>query len=275
MLMLNNMLRQVFEGMKEKSDSLQKLYTEFMNGVYGQAIDPETFIQGSVRLSPQQQFAAYRGSVVGNLSNVLADIFPSVNRCLGENFFDAMGRRYIDEHPSTSPSLDNYGQAFPAFCDTFTPLKEYPYIGDLARIDWAWHQAFHALDEQVLSLIAIQGLEPEHYLALSLQLSESLHIVDSSFPIFRIWQFTSGSQAHSEQALSSLNFEEGAESVLVWRIGYDIGVAHISEIEQRFLRLVENGETLGTIFATLLSEYSQTQVMSCFAGLCEKQCFVA
>ena len=275
MLMLNTMLLQVFEGMKEKSDSLQQLYNEFMNGVYGQSIYPETFIQGSARLSPQQQFAAYRGSVVGNLSNVLADIFPSVNRCLGENFFEAMGLRYIDRHPSTSPSLDNYGQAFPTFCDNFTPLKEYPYIGDLARIDWAWHQAFHALDEQVLSLTAIQGLEPEQYLALSLQPSESLHIIDSSYPIFRIWQLTSGSQGHSEHSVTSLNFEEGAECALVWRIGYDVGVASISKIERRFLRLVENRETLGTIFAILLSEYSQTQVMTCFAGLCEKQCFVA
>ena len=35
---------------------------------------------------------------------------------------------------------------FPNFLETFEPAQRAPFLPDVARIEWAWRQAYHAAD---------------------------------------------------------------------------------------------------------------------------------
>ena len=83
------------------------------------------------------RFAVYRNNVVHSLVNVLTDSFPVVHQLVGDEFFGAMARRYLADHPPASPLMHRYGAGLPAWIADFEPAAALPYLSDMARLEWA------------------------------------------------------------------------------------------------------------------------------------------
>lgn len=94
-----------------------------------------------------RRFAVYRNTVAVTLSDALARRFPVICRLVEQAFFAAMARVYTEGHPPRSPVLMEWGDDFPAFLRGFAPLAGYPYMADVARIEYARGVAFHAADK--------------------------------------------------------------------------------------------------------------------------------
>ncbi len=110
-----------------------------------------------------KRFAIYRNNVVAGLTEALRMSFPVVCRIVGEEFFHAMARAYVVKHPPQSPVLLEYGESFAPFIDSFAPAALLPYLGDMARIERAWLEAYHApeatpLDSSMLDAIPTEQL---------------------------------------------------------------------------------------------------------------------
>ena len=84
---------------------LRDLQKQFMAGIYGQSNAVCDYIHPSQYLSPPQRLAIYQSSVIANLVQALGDIYPVCGRLLGQEFFDAMAKRFIAKHPSEGPNL--------------------------------------------------------------------------------------------------------------------------------------------------------------------------
>ncbi len=91
-----------------------------------------------------KRFAVYRNNVVVGLTETLKDAFPAVRRIVGPEFFQAMARAYVVLEPPRSPILLDYGAGFPDFIGPFEPAAVLPYLADVARIERAWAEAYHA-----------------------------------------------------------------------------------------------------------------------------------
>src|SRR6516162_1267690 len=57
---------------------------------------------------PVQRFVIYRNNVAHGLARALAARFPACVRIVGEEFFSAMARAFIERHPPRSPILLAY-----------------------------------------------------------------------------------------------------------------------------------------------------------------------
>ncbi|MFV0245501.1 MAG: DUF2063 domain-containing protein [Qingshengfaniella sp.] len=99
----------------------------------------------------ERRFAVYRNNVTVSLIDALARRFPVVQRLVGDDFFREMARLYIAEHRPRSPVLLEWGAGFPIFLAWFAPLKTYPYMADVARIEMARGVAYHAADATPIS----------------------------------------------------------------------------------------------------------------------------
>ena len=209
---------------------LDQLQDDFIRALYsGQLAEADSMIKDNALLSAQQQFEIYHGSVTGTLVAALGDIFPRVKVALGERFFDALARRYMKEHPSSSASLDDYGSCFAEFCQAFEPLQAYPFIPDLVRVDWAWHRAFHCADFQAIDASYLQErLDSDQ--ALGFQLHPSAVFIESEFPIFQLWQFNE--RARADEPEEEFELKEVKECVLVWRNGFQVETALIDRVER-------------------------------------------
>ena len=62
-----------------------------------------------------------------------------------------MARAYALAEPPRSPVLMDYGAGFADFIAGFAPAASLPYLPDVARIERAWREAYHAADAEPLT----------------------------------------------------------------------------------------------------------------------------
>src|SRR5207237_10685968 len=108
-----------------------------------------------------RRFGVYRNNVVASLAAALKDTFPAICRIVGEEFFGAMARSYVLQAPPASPILLDYGDSFPDFIAGFEPAATLPYLADVARIERAWNEAYHAAEAAPLDPTAFAAVPPD------------------------------------------------------------------------------------------------------------------
>jgi len=136
---------------------------------------------------PQRRFDVYRNNVVVGLVDALAERFPAVLRLVGEEFFRTMAGVHVRLTPPSSPILAQYGAEFPTFIEGFAPARVLPYLGDVARLEYAIGLAYHAADATPLALDDIAASlrdEPDRRLVLN----PSVRLLSSRHPIVAIWR---------------------------------------------------------------------------------------
>ena len=159
--------------------SLSDVQADFAAALRDPAIPPPAGVVGPDGGPAPRRFAVYRNNVLVALGNALAGAFPAVGRIVGEEFFRAMARNYVLETPPTSPVLLDYGVTFPDFIAGFEPAASLPYLPDVARLERAWREAYHAADAKPLGPADLAGIPPEDLPDAVFSLHPSLRIVPS------------------------------------------------------------------------------------------------
>ncbi len=129
-----------------------------------------------------KRFAVYRNNVVAGLTETLKDAFPAVHRIVGTDFFRAMARAYVLVEPPRSPIMLDYGAGFPDFIRQFDPAAGLPYLADVARIERAWTEAYHAPEASPIDPGVFMAIAPDQLPSVRLALHPSLRILRSQFP---------------------------------------------------------------------------------------------
>lgn len=192
----------------------------------------------------KRRFAVYRNNVLHGLTMSLAQRFPTVERLVGADFFAATARAFAAEHPPRSPILVQWGEEFPGFLSRFPPAQSLFYLPDIALIDWARGQAYHAADADPVA--------PETLLAatapgadLRLGLHPSVHLLSFDIPAARLWasQQTGGPAAPDPAHWTP-------ESALIARVGLaKVPVIPVSASQAAFLERLIAGEQLSKAIA--------------------------
>ena len=136
----------------------------------------------------QKRFSVYRNNVVTGLIEALKDAYPAVYRLVGPEFFREMSRLYVLVEPPRSPILLDYGAGFPDFIAEFEPASSLPYLADVARIERAWTEAYHAPEQTPLEASYFTTIPTDVLPHICLQLHPSVRIVRLSSPALTIWR---------------------------------------------------------------------------------------
>ncbi len=149
-----------------------------------------------------RRFSVYRNNVVVSLIEALLTGFPATCRQLGERDFRALAGVFLRVHPPTSPLLMFYGAALPGFLEGFAPLRRRPWLADLARLEIALRESYHAADAMPLEAAALAALPPGRMLAAGFGLAPSLRLLSSPWPVLDLWRAeTPAAPAHAAQDL--------------------------------------------------------------------------
>src|SRR5476649_1514349 len=108
-----------------------------------------------------KRYNVYRNNVTVSLIDAVAAIYPAVQRITGVEFFRAMARFHIRATPPKSPLLFEYGRDFPAFIEQYEYAGAMPWLADIARIERAWLDAYHAADAEPLSAQTLRSFPSE------------------------------------------------------------------------------------------------------------------
>jgi len=186
-----------------------------------------------------KRFSVYRNNIVAGLTEALKVDFPAVRRIVSEEFFEAMTRAYGVRHQPRTPVLLEYGKYFPVFIGDFEPAAALPYLGDVARIERAWLEAYHALEASSLHSSNLASIPPGELNDVRFRLHPSVQMVRSKFPAFTIWS------TNIEGATPvAIDLEGGGENVLVSRPAAEVEVRRLSNAGMEFVRSIAEGNTV-------------------------------
>lgn len=133
--------------------------------------------QGKVE-ARQPRLALYRGNLSATWSKTLRAAYPVLHALVGNEFFDGMARQYGKLTPSSSGDLNCMGEQLAGFLAVFEPAKDYPYFPEMARLEWACHQAYFAGNRPLLAPTDLARLAPP-------VLEQTMFAMHPGFQLFR------------------------------------------------------------------------------------------
>lgn len=184
----------------------------------------------------ERRFAVYRNNMVHSLTQALAARFPVICRLVGGEFFNSLARLYIHSNGPNTPILAEWGAEFAPFLSGFPPLASYPYMADVARIEYARGRAFHAADSVAADPAWLSGLDP---LSARLGIHSSVSVLHLQHPAVSIW-------ARNQPEGGSVTLSEEPEIALILRDrSYAVPVCAIRPGDAALIEALQHGECLG------------------------------
>lgn len=217
--------------------------------------------------SAQKRFAVYRNNVTVSLIAVLADIFPAIQRLVGEAFFRDMARLYIAKEPPRSAVMFEYGSGFAAFLESFEPVSGYPYLPDVARLEKAWLAAFHSADADPLQPGALGEIPPEHLAETRFTVHPATHIVQSNFAAVSIF-----SASREERSLEDIK-PATPEDALITRPSGTVEVRRLPPGAAKFFNALISGATLGEAADQTMASHPGFDLPSAISAMLEAGVF--
>ena len=147
-------------------------------------------------------------------------------------------RDYAGAYPPDSPLMMGYGESFPEYIDSFPPLVDYPWMGDLARLERAMTPSYHAPDATPLPPAAFAALATEDLGLLRCTLHPAVRLVASDYPVVSLWRL------NSDRAEAGELDQSTAQTALIHRPHYDVTVKALSTAGGVFLRALQLGHSL-------------------------------
>lgn len=168
--------------------SLRNLQEQFARHLLDPA-DESVLTQVRVnRLASGRRLGIYRNNMVASLTEALRACYPVVERLVGEEFFKFAARRYLENHPSSSANLHQFGALFPHFLGNFPSLGKLVYLEDVARLEWSHQLVYHAADPEPIDWDSLRMIPVERHGDLRFAVNPALQLFESRYPVARIWR---------------------------------------------------------------------------------------
>lgn len=196
-------------------------------------------LRGPRDLDPAAGVAIYAGMSRARLLDVLREDFPRVLAVVGDEAFADLAERYLARHPSTHPSVRHLGRRLAAF--VASEAAPPPFLGDLARLEWARVEAFDAPDAEPLRLADLRAVAPEAWPGLRLRPVPSCAVVRCAWPAHEVWA------AAGEPGEAPIRCAPARTALRVWREGFAVSHAAMGAVEQRAFAALRRGEPFAGI----------------------------
>lgn len=204
-----------------------------------------------------QRFQIYRNNSVIGLRSALEGVYPVINRLVGDEFFQHAAREYIRQHPARDGNVHEFGDAFPAFLANFPGADALVYLPDVARLEWAYHQVFHASESTLLTMQDLATLDNVASEKLHFRVSSHCRLLFSDYPVLRICQMNqSGQEAPLDDESQRVSLDEGGVQLVVLRQGVDVEFRPMNKVVFSLLLAFSEGKTFVEACAAVLQHDS-------------------
>jgi hypothetical protein len=173
----------------------------------------------------------------------LVAAYPVLAQMLGDASFSALARALWHAMPPQYGDMAQWGDTLAEFVAASVQLADEPYLGDVARVEWALHTCAGAADA-VLQPATLALLGSHDLDALTVQLAPGAAQICSPWPIaslVRAHRDDGVTMAHAATLLRNGR----AEDVVVWRQGYRPRVRNAHPGEAGFVSALLQSQTLG------------------------------
>lgn len=191
---------------------------------------------------PQRGLQAYRSNGHMLAERALRAAYPVLAQLLGEESFADMARAFWHAQPPRRGDIDEWGEDLYAFLGSSPQLQDEPFLPDVARAEWALHRCALAPDH-VADLSTLALLASEDPQTLVLQLAPGLAAIPSAWPLASL--LLAHLQASPSLAELAWQLQDRvAQSLVVWRVGYESRLREALAGEVTLLHALQSGRAL-------------------------------
>ncbi len=214
-----------------------------------------------------QRIQIYRNNTFITLTEALAVTYPAVCRLVDRRFFNFAAARYIAENLPDRPCLFEYGAGFADFLAGFAPVADYPFLPDVARLEWAVNTAWNAplrlpLAAETLGRAAMQAGE-------TLRLGLGALYLSSGWDVDAIWLANRGdTDADARPLYQPVRLE-------VRRDADGVSVRRLDTATWTLRDGLARGETLGHAATAALSQTADFDLAAALRALASERLPVA
>jgi hypothetical protein len=245
--------------------SFESTVAAFASALCDPAAPPPAATRGRRGGPDARRFAVYRNNVAVGLIGALEARYPVARRMIGADGFRAIARAFIAAHKPRSPVLIAYGDLFPDFVEAESADPGLRRLADVARLENAWVEAYHAEDAPAAALGDLAALGTGALPDARLALHPTARLLRLATPAASLWQsFQEGAEptplsdtpGAPSAELRAVPLPRGAgeeigEDVLVTRPEAEVSVRILPPSGYAFAKRLEAGGTLAEAAAVL------------------------
>ncbi len=197
-------------------------------------LNPQGGAEGKERLS------VYANGYLVRIAESLKETYEAVYHVAGQERFSELADAYARRYPSKSYNLNDAGRHFPEFLkDVTRHTTPFPFLSDLARLEWCIWQAFHAFDETPLDPEKIKGISLEDWENCRIIFQPSAKLAALHWSVLNLWL--------ARYQLPEIRTEELARSqrILIGRNGDQVRCELLDVHQYRLLEGLLAGQSLG------------------------------
>lgn len=196
------------------------------------------WIAGGGAVPVEDRIAIHRGNCAAALVHALRLTYPAIEALVGQAFFARAAAAFARSRPPSSPFLAGYGDGFGEVLSAFPETAAMPYLGEVARVEWAVAQA----------AASPPGWAGEGHVlgAFRIRMPRSLRLIGVRHSATAIWR---AAIAGDEAALSRIAPDGAATTAAIWRAGAGADVAGLGPAAGAFVAALLAREDIGTALA--------------------------
>jgi hypothetical protein len=193
---------------------------------------------GRLGVADSRRFSVYRNNVAVGLIGALEARYPVARRIVGSNIFRALARSFAYARRPPSPVMIAYGDDFPEFLAEAGAALDPPYLAEVAALENAWVEAYHAEDAKAAGLGDLAALAPAELPGAQVEFHPAVRLLRFAAPAASIWA------AHQGDAKPVTPQHWQVEEALVVRPDADVAVHILPPGGYAFAARLREGATL-------------------------------
>jgi hypothetical protein len=207
-------------------------------------------IVGDERLSAEERVDLYASMYFYRILDVLKEDFPATLAVLGAERFHNLATGYLIEYPPEHFSISYAGNHLADFIREHPLREKFPFLADLARLERALIEVFHAADATPLDAERMRAIPPSDWPSLNLKLHPAHQMLQLEWDVGTILKEVERGEKPSPPARADL-------SLMVWRNHNRVYYRALDEAEREQVAAIAGGTTFAEICEMIAGEVDE------------------
>lgn len=231
-----------------------------------QAIETAERIQfdASIQVNIQTGLNVYTNNFIENGIRALSITFPTVEGLIGEDSFRMLSRKLLRHEAKASFDWAEYGITLPTFIEGQEALETYPFLSEVAQLDWAIHDVQRQADKE-FAPSTLASLETGDTDLLCFTAAPGLQLLTFWFPVVDLYQLIHDPYLQSEEGILARkellkNVTESIHnainiatprSLVLWRAEYKAQFEYVSDAEADVIQKINAQASVNAVIDTI------------------------
>ena len=216
--------------------------------------DVRRIVRSDQRLPAIERINIYANAYFYRLFECLKEEYPATLAVIGSNDFAGLTHDYLVCWPPTEPSIFYAGLYLAEFLRDHSLAKCRPFLAELARLERATLEAFHAPDAPVLTDEAMRVIPAQQWPTIELRSHPGVEILRGEWRVTEVLSAVERGDKWVEPARET-------NAVIVWRRGTSVHYRILEDAETDALALLRKGASFAAVCeAVAIANSSSDQV---------------